>query len=57
MNMKDKTREDMRERIRLQGKSSETFKTYWYWCDRYWDYAIDNRRDDQEPPRLRVFAG
>lgn len=43
MNMKDKTREDMRERIRLQGKSSETFKTYWYWCDRYWDYAKRNK--------------
>jgi len=43
MNMKDNTRDDMRERIRLQGKSRETFKTYWYWCDRYWDYTKNNK--------------
>jgi integron integrase len=43
MSKRESAREDMRERIRLQGKSRETFKTYWYWCDKYWNF-IEQRK-------------
>jgi integron integrase len=43
MSKRESAREDMRERIRLQGKSRETFKTYWYWCEKYWDF-IEQRK-------------
>lgn len=31
----------MRERIHVQGKSKETFKTYWHWCARYIDFCVE----------------
>jgi integron integrase len=32
---KMKLEDQMRSRIRLQGKSKETFTTYWHWCARF----------------------
>lgn len=31
----------MRQRIRTQGKSKETFKTYWFWCDKFIRFLKD----------------
>lgn len=34
-------RDEMQRKIRLQGKSDETFKTYWHWCERFFRFVRD----------------
>lgn len=45
-----KLREQMLRRIRTQGKSDETFKTYWHWCARYLRW-IHGRRGEWVHPK------
>ena len=45
MNKRQNIKEQMRERIRIQGKSKSTFETYWGWCDRYISFANSNKTE------------
>lgn len=47
-----KLREQMLQRIRTQGKSDETFKTYWHWCERYLRWIHDRRGEWVHPKEL-----
>lgn len=44
----------MRERIRAQGKSKETFKTYWHWCEKFIRWIADRDGKWVHPKELEV---
>jgi len=37
----------MLNRIRATGRSEETFKTYWYWCEKYIGFLKQHSREFQ----------
>ncbi len=46
-----KLKERMLHRIRVMGLEYSTFKTYWYWCERYLRFCRDERGDWIEPDK------
>lgn len=48
-----KLREQMRQKIRTQGKSVNTFDAYWYWCRRFLVYWKDIKGEWIHPNELR----
>ena len=49
-----KLKQQMRERIRMQGKSDQTFKTYWHWCERFLRFVRDKNGKWIHPSDLGV---
>jgi integron integrase len=42
-------REQMLNRIRATGRSEETFKTYWYWCEKFIRFVKDKTGEWKHP--------
>lgn len=47
-----KLKEQMRLKIRAQGKSRQTFKTYWYWCEKFLRYVKKLNGEWRHPSQL-----
>lgn len=47
-----KLREQMLRRIRMQGKSDATFKTYWHWCEKFIRWIRDQQGEWIHPKDL-----
>jgi hypothetical protein len=55
-------KEQMLKRIRATGKSEETFKTYWYWCDKFVQFVKAQTGTWKHPrecglPSIRPYEG
>lgn len=47
-----KLRDQMLQKIRMQGKSQATFKSYWGWCERYLRFCRSHYGDWKHPSEL-----
>jgi integron integrase len=47
----DEIKEKMLCRIRATGRSEETFKTYWYWCEKYIEF-LRSKADQFRDPEI-----
>lgn len=45
-------REQMLRRVRAQGRSGNTFRTYWHWCERFIRFARDQYGEWKHPREL-----
>lgn len=45
-------KDEMQRRLRMQGKSDETHKTYWSWCERFIRFAKNQRGEWVHPSKL-----
>lgn len=41
--------DDMKRKIKQQGKSDKTFETYWSWCNKYFRFLKDEYGDWKHP--------
>jgi len=47
-----KLEQQLRERIRMQGKARSTYETYWHWCERFLRFSRDHYAQWMHPSKL-----